>query len=42
MSPQIKERKIDLLTPVWDLMDLTSQGRGEWCPSLVYGTKAHA
>jgi predicted dithiol-disulfide oxidoreductase (DUF899 family) len=41
MSPQIKERGIDLLTPVWDLMDLTPRGRREWYPSLVYGTKAH-
>jgi predicted dithiol-disulfide oxidoreductase (DUF899 family) len=41
MSPEIKERGIDLLTPVWDLMDLTSQGRGGWYPSLVYGTKPH-
>jgi predicted dithiol-disulfide oxidoreductase (DUF899 family) len=41
MSPKIKERGIDLLTPVWSLMDLTSQGRGEWYPSLAYGPKAH-
>jgi predicted dithiol-disulfide oxidoreductase (DUF899 family) len=40
MSPEIKERGIDLLTPVWDLMDLTPQGRGEWYPSLMYRTKA--
>lgn len=39
MAPQIKERGIDLLTPVWNLMDLTPQGRGEWYASLSYGTK---
>jgi predicted dithiol-disulfide oxidoreductase (DUF899 family) len=40
MSPEIKERGIDFLTPVWNLMDLTPQGRGDWYPSLTYGTKA--
>ena len=40
MAPEIKERGIDLLTPVWNFMDLTPQGRGEWYASLVYGTKA--
>jgi predicted dithiol-disulfide oxidoreductase (DUF899 family) len=36
MSPDTKERGIDLLAPVWNLMDLTPQGRGEWYPSLAY------
>jgi predicted dithiol-disulfide oxidoreductase (DUF899 family) len=27
-------RGIDLLTPVWNLLDLTPAGRGEWMPSL--------
>jgi predicted dithiol-disulfide oxidoreductase (DUF899 family) len=40
MSPEIKERGIDLLTPVWNLLDLTHLGRGDWYPSLVYKTKA--
>jgi predicted dithiol-disulfide oxidoreductase (DUF899 family) len=40
MSSEIKERGIDLLTPLWNLMDLTSIGRGEWYPALAYGTKA--
>ncbi len=29
-------RGIDLLTPVWSLLDLTPAGRGEWLPSLTY------
>jgi predicted dithiol-disulfide oxidoreductase (DUF899 family) len=39
MAPDIKERGIDLLTPVWSLLDLTPKGRGEWYPSLAYGLK---
>ena len=42
MAPEIKERGIDLLAPVWNFMDLTPQGRGEWYASLAYGTKARA
>jgi predicted dithiol-disulfide oxidoreductase (DUF899 family) len=40
MGPDIKERGIDLLAPVWHLMDLTPQGRGDWYASLAYGVKA--
>ncbi len=29
-------RGIDLLTPVWSLLDLTPGGRGEWLPALTY------
>ena len=42
MSPEINERGIDLLAPVWNFMDLTPQGRGEWYASLAYGTRARA
>jgi predicted dithiol-disulfide oxidoreductase (DUF899 family) len=38
MAPDIQERGIDLLAPVWHFMDLTPQGRGNWYPSLSYGT----
>ena len=31
-----RERGIDLLSPVWQLLDLTPRGRGEWYPSLNY------
>jgi predicted dithiol-disulfide oxidoreductase (DUF899 family) len=39
MAPNIKERGIDLLAPVWSVLDLTPAGRGEWYPSLKYGTE---
>jgi predicted dithiol-disulfide oxidoreductase (DUF899 family) len=39
MGPKIEERGIDLMEPVYNLMDLTPQGRGEWYASLGYGTK---
>ena len=31
-----RRRGIDLLSPVWNLLDLTPEGRGEWLPSLAY------
>jgi predicted dithiol-disulfide oxidoreductase (DUF899 family) len=31
-----RERGIDLLSPVWHLLDLTPHGRGDWYPSLSY------
>jgi predicted dithiol-disulfide oxidoreductase (DUF899 family) len=39
MSPDIQQRGIDLLAPIWHFMDLTPQGRGNWYASLSYGTK---
>ena len=36
MSKDIKERGIDLLTPVYNALDLTPQGRGTWYASLNY------
>jgi predicted dithiol-disulfide oxidoreductase (DUF899 family) len=42
LAPDVKERGIDELTPIWNLMDLTPQGRGDWYASLAYGTKVHA
>jgi predicted dithiol-disulfide oxidoreductase (DUF899 family) len=42
MAPDIQERGIDLLTPIWHFMDLTPQGRGSWYASLEYGTKVLA
>lgn len=30
------QRGIDLLSPVWNMFDLTPVGRGEWYPSLTY------
>ncbi|HEX8799621.1 MAG TPA: DUF899 family protein [Terriglobales bacterium] len=42
MAPDIQERGIDLLAPMWHFMDLTPQGRGSWYASLAYGTKVHS
>jgi predicted dithiol-disulfide oxidoreductase (DUF899 family) len=42
LGPDIKERGIDELTPTWNLMDLTPQGRGTFYASLDYGTKVQA
>jgi len=42
MAPDIAERGIDLLAPIWHFMDLTPQGRGNWYANLDYGTKVHA
>jgi len=42
MAPDIRERGIDLLTPIWHFMDLTPQGRDSWYASLAYGTKVQA
>src|SRR6201996_9054455 len=39
LAPDIRERGIDLLTPMWHFLDLTPQGRGSWYASLNYGTK---
>lgn len=39
MAPDIQQRGIDLLAPIWHFLDLTPQGRGDWYASLDYGTK---
>jgi predicted dithiol-disulfide oxidoreductase (DUF899 family) len=39
LDPNIKERGIDELTPIWNVMDLTPQGRGTFYASLGYGTE---
>ncbi|MFE5399799.1 hypothetical protein ACFQ9Z_00035 [Streptomyces sp. NPDC056580] len=36
MADDVAERGIDLLAPVWHLLDLTPQGRGDWYPTLDY------
>ena len=36
MAGDIKERGLDLLTPVYNILDLTPQGRGNWYASLDY------
>lgn len=42
LAEDIDERGIDELTPIWNVLDLTPQGRGTFYASLEYGTKAHA
>lgn len=39
LSEEIKERGIDELTPIWNFMDLTPQGRGTFYASLDYAPK---
>ena len=29
-------RHIDLMWPLWNVLDLTPEGRGSWYPSLAY------
>ena len=36
LAEDVKERGIDLLTPVYNLLDLTPQGRGNWYAKLTY------
>jgi predicted dithiol-disulfide oxidoreductase (DUF899 family) len=36
MAPDIRERGIDLLCAVYNVLDLTPQGRGDWYASLDY------
>ncbi|MGW5666916.1 DUF899 family protein [Micromonospora sp. NPDC003776] len=38
--PDGSERGIDLLSPVWNLLDLLPQGRGDWYASSGYATRA--
>ena len=42
MSHDIKERGLDLLCPVYNVLDLTPQGRGDWYADMAYGTKVKA
>jgi len=42
LSDDIKERGIDELNPIWNFLDLTPQGRGEFYSSLDYGTKVQS
>jgi len=36
LAPDIKERGIDELTPIWNVMDLTRQGRGTFYTKVEY------
>jgi len=41
MAEDIKQRGIDLLTPVYNMMDLTPQGRDDWYAKLTYPEGPH-
>jgi predicted dithiol-disulfide oxidoreductase (DUF899 family) len=41
MAADIKERGIDLLTPVYNVLDLTPQGRGDFYGKLAYADASH-
>ncbi len=36
MAEDVDQRGIDLLNPLWHLLDLTPQGRGDWYAALSY------
>jgi len=36
LAEDINQRGVDRLTPVWNMLDLTPQGRGDWYPTLSY------
>lgn len=42
LADDIPERGIDEYNPIWNLLDLTPQGRGNWVASLDYGTTVQA
>jgi predicted dithiol-disulfide oxidoreductase (DUF899 family) len=42
MAADIKERGLDLLSPVYNILDLTPQGRGDWYASLDYDPNVKA
>jgi predicted dithiol-disulfide oxidoreductase (DUF899 family) len=42
LAEDIRERGIDELNPIWNVLDLTPQGRGTFYASLDYGTKVQA
>jgi predicted dithiol-disulfide oxidoreductase (DUF899 family) len=39
IAPDIKERGVDLLVPVWHYIDLVPKGRENWYPSFAYNIK---
>ncbi len=42
MAEDIKQRGLDLLCPVYNILDLTPQGRGDWYASFNYAPKVYA
>jgi predicted dithiol-disulfide oxidoreductase (DUF899 family) len=42
MAEDVKERGLDLLCPVYNVLDLTLQGRGDWYASFDYAARVRA
>ncbi|HEV7683870.1 MAG TPA: DUF899 family protein [Pyrinomonadaceae bacterium] len=42
LAEDVKERGIDEWNPIWNVLDMTPEGRGSWYASLDYGTKVQA
>jgi len=42
MAPDINERGIDLMSPIWHVLDLTPRGRGTWYAGLGYAPRLNA
>ena len=42
LAKDIQQRGTDEWNPIWNVLDLTPQGRGDWVASLEYGTKVQA
>ncbi len=40
MAEDIPERGLDLLCPVWNVLDLTPKGRGDWYSAVTYADGA--
>jgi predicted dithiol-disulfide oxidoreductase (DUF899 family) len=40
MADDVRERGIDLLSPIWNVLDLTPKGRGDWYAKLSYPVRA--
>ena len=38
LAEDIQQRGIDEFNPIWNVLDLTPQGRADWIASLEYGT----
>ncbi len=39
MADDIPQRGLDLLSPVWNILDLTPQGRDDWYAELAYAAR---
>jgi hypothetical protein len=42
LANEIDTRGIDEYNPIWNILDLTPQGRGDWDASLQYGIQVPA